>query len=372
MSEYQYYEWQTIDRPLSSQERDAVNGLSSHITVTATSAWVDYSWSDFKHDPLDVLARYFDAFLYMANWGSKQLAFRFPADLLDPRPLQSYIVAPYISLKAVDDYRILNFDLAEEEPSDFWIEAEGWLGTLASLRNDILRGDYRLLHLAWLRAVELDGGYEIADDEPEPPVPPGLHQLTAALQAFVDWCELDENLIVAAARASTTAQETPETNWAAAIGHLSRQECNQFLLRLVRDEPHLGLSLRRRLQEMTESVAGELTSPQRRVEELLAIQAERVAAEERRQAEAARQRHLREMEELARREPEIWQEVTRLLETSYSTRHYDEATQHLLKLRQLAEHRGSLPAFQERIDELVQRYRRRTSLLARFRKKQLI
>ena len=70
MSEYQYYEWQTIDRPLSPREQTDVNGLSSHMdTVTSTQAIVTYSWSDFKHDPQKVLLNYFDAFLYDSNFG---------------------------------------------------------------------------------------------------------------------------------------------------------------------------------------------------------------------------------------------------------------------------------------------------------------
>jgi len=36
MSEYQYYEWQTLDRPLTPEERTAVNELSSHIEVTSS------------------------------------------------------------------------------------------------------------------------------------------------------------------------------------------------------------------------------------------------------------------------------------------------------------------------------------------------
>ena len=63
MSEYQYFEWQTLDRPLSAEEEAAVNGLSSHIDVTPTRGWVEYHWSGFKHDPKQVLVRYFDAFL---------------------------------------------------------------------------------------------------------------------------------------------------------------------------------------------------------------------------------------------------------------------------------------------------------------------
>ena len=78
MSEYQYYEWQSIDRPLTAEEQDAVNSLSSHMdTVTSTQAIVTYSWGDFKHDPRKVLLRYFDDMLYLTNWGTRQLMFRF-------------------------------------------------------------------------------------------------------------------------------------------------------------------------------------------------------------------------------------------------------------------------------------------------------
>ena len=90
MSEYQYYEWQTIDRPLTDQEQAAVNRLSSHIEVSPTGAWVEYSWGDFKHDAKQVLAQYFDAFLYMANWGSRELMFRFPKALIDPKQIEPY------------------------------------------------------------------------------------------------------------------------------------------------------------------------------------------------------------------------------------------------------------------------------------------
>ena len=41
MSEYQYYEWQTMDRALTATEQAAVGKLSSHIDVTSTRAWSD-------------------------------------------------------------------------------------------------------------------------------------------------------------------------------------------------------------------------------------------------------------------------------------------------------------------------------------------
>ena len=58
---------QAIDRPLTAAERAVVAKLSSHIEVSSTGAWVEYEWGDFKHDPIQVLARYFDAFQYFAN-----------------------------------------------------------------------------------------------------------------------------------------------------------------------------------------------------------------------------------------------------------------------------------------------------------------
>jgi hypothetical protein len=48
MSEYQYYEWQTLDRPLTAAEQKAANELSSHINVTSTQAIVTYNWGSFK------------------------------------------------------------------------------------------------------------------------------------------------------------------------------------------------------------------------------------------------------------------------------------------------------------------------------------
>ncbi len=71
MSEYQYYEWQAVDKLLTEAEQDAVGRLSSHIDVSPSRAVVTYSWGDFKHDPRQDLARFFDAHLCLANWGSR-------------------------------------------------------------------------------------------------------------------------------------------------------------------------------------------------------------------------------------------------------------------------------------------------------------
>ena len=95
VSEYQRYEFMTIDRPLTRAQLDEVNELSSHIEASSTHALIEYHWGDFKHDPIKVLREFFDGFLYWANWGSPELAFRFPHGIC--LPISSLIMILMIS-----------------------------------------------------------------------------------------------------------------------------------------------------------------------------------------------------------------------------------------------------------------------------------
>ena len=90
MSEYQYYEFQAIDRPLSRDETAAVRALSTRATITPTRFVNEYQWGDFKGDPLTLMARYYDAHLYFANWGTHRLMLRLPRRLLDPQTARRY------------------------------------------------------------------------------------------------------------------------------------------------------------------------------------------------------------------------------------------------------------------------------------------
>jgi hypothetical protein len=67
VSEYQYYEFRTIDRPLSETEVDALGAISTRAEITSTSFTNNYEWGDLKADPLKLLAKYFDAFVYVAK-----------------------------------------------------------------------------------------------------------------------------------------------------------------------------------------------------------------------------------------------------------------------------------------------------------------
>ena len=51
MSEYQYYEFLAIDRPLSSKEMGELRRLSTRADITPTSFTNEYHWGSFKGDP---------------------------------------------------------------------------------------------------------------------------------------------------------------------------------------------------------------------------------------------------------------------------------------------------------------------------------
>ena len=207
MSEYQYHEWQALERPLTASEQKVLNGLSSHIDVTSSQAIVTYEWGSFEQKPLEVLAKYFDAYLYTANWGTRRLAFRFPSGLLDIVAIEGYCHEDHVNLEIIGEVQVLKFEINREEGFNEGIDERGLLSTLGRLRDDLLQGDYRVLYLAWLKARELDSGYYQEDeDDPEnylndsePCLPVGLKQLTPALQAFIDFFEIDSFQVAAAA-----------------------------------------------------------------------------------------------------------------------------------------------------------------------------
>ena len=219
MSEYQYYEWQTLERPLTTDEQKAVNSLSSHIDVTSSQAIVTYEWSNFKHDSIQVLAKYFDSFLYMADWGTRRLAFRFPKGLEDEAALAPYCDKYHLTFKDTGRVQILEFNVDEEEGFEDWMDTRGVLSTLSRLRDDILQGDFRALYLAWLKAMsmESDDNEEDEDDpeslssDPEPPLPAGLRQLTPPLKELIDFFEIDDHLVAAAAQRSPDL--SPASKW---------------------------------------------------------------------------------------------------------------------------------------------------------------
>lgn len=361
MSEYQYYEFQTIDRPLTDGEQAEIRKLSSRVALTPTQAVFTYQFGDFRGKPEQVLEQYFDAMLYLANWGTRRLMFRFPKSLIDLKAVQPYEVEDIIEFRETGKQIVLDMQFHEEGVM-FWVEGEGRLSSLTRLRDDILRQDYRALYLAWLKAVLLGG---VDKSEVEPRVPPGIRSLSSALRDFVDLFEIDKHLTAVAAKASGEQGNVSEHDLRQAIAQLSREEGEEYLLRLARGEPHLAIALNARLQQLS-SLPQSIPTTQRTAKQLLE-EAEREREEEKRQqAREAEQKRIQELEALARRESEAWQEVEVLLQKS-NAKTYGQAVQLISKLREVAVHQKQEAVFQERLNRIYERYRTRYSLLEKLR-----
>ncbi len=119
MSEYQYYEFQAVDRALTEREMRALRRYSTRATITPTRFVNHYEWGDFKGNPAAWVERYFDAFLHLANWGTRALALRLPRRVLDLETAGRYLVGEVASARVKGDYVILEF-YSDSEDGDGW------------------------------------------------------------------------------------------------------------------------------------------------------------------------------------------------------------------------------------------------------------
>ena len=375
MSEYQYHEWQTVDRLLTPSEQAAVNQLSSHIEVSPGKAVVTYHWSDFRHDPKKVLLKYFDGYFYQANWGSLRLMFRFPKGLIEETQFESYWDGEFVSVETHGEYQVLDIDFNPED-SGWMQETDADLSDFISLRADLLQGDYRLLYLTWLKEMTFYGETEDDQEEDEdsrmhdlePPIPPGLKKLTPALHNIVRIFDIDPFLVQAASEASPEMRNPQNIDYREWIARLSRSECDDFLTRLAEGDPVVGQALRKRIGEFLPQNQPLQAADKRTLGELLERARQLKEAENKRHAEEARMKHIAEMKALAKRDNQVWLEVDRLLENGQKIASvYDQATTLLKSLQDLSKFQDTRDIFQARIKILAEKYTSRPSLMKRWK-----
>lgn len=205
MSEYQVYEFITLDRSLTRREMAALRAISTRAEISPTRFWNEYHWGDLKADPAKLLMKYFDAHLYQANFGTRRLMLRLPAAKVDPRQLAAYFPGGPAVLKKAGAF--VAIDLVCDSEDARWEDDEdvASLATLVPLRGELLRGDLRAAYVAWLSAV---GAGEIDDDVEEPPVPAGFGQPSAALSALIEFLRVDQDLLNAAIEGRPACQTT--------------------------------------------------------------------------------------------------------------------------------------------------------------------
>lgn len=250
MSEYQYYEFQAIDRPLSTEEIAELQKLSTRATITPTRFTNVYHFGDFRGKPETLMERHFDVFVYIANWGTHRLMLRLPGQALELETASPYCPEEGARAWEKGDWVILEF-ISRDEDAGGWVEdeeAEAWIPSFIPLREDIAGGDLRALYLGWLHCAQ-DGWPD--DDAEEPPIPPGLRQLPASLRTFADFLRIDEDLIAVAAERSRDADTmSPTTNELAEwIRDIPEPEKDALLLRAIEGRaPHLQGELLRRFR----------------------------------------------------------------------------------------------------------------------------
>jgi hypothetical protein len=285
-----------------------------------------------------MMASYFDAFLYLANWGTRHLMFRVPTGALDTGHAGQYCYTDAASLIETDDHLIISL-YADREPDDYWDETAGELGGMVAARSELLAGDYRLLYLAWLMGIQ---GDHVDDEDTEPPVPAGLKELSGALAAIAGFLDIDEDLIAVAAEASPALTDEPAAGLADWIAALPAVE-NDKLLTMVADGQgaQVQAQLLRRFRGST-ATQNAPAPPVRTAAQLWAAadarksareeaEAQARRAEEERQAAARAAAYSQRLDHLATRSEAAWQEVAGLIEAK-KPREYDQAVSLLLTI----------------------------------------
>lgn len=374
MSEYQYYEFTAIDRPLDESQVGQLRALSTRARITPTGFVNSYQWGDLRGDPRQMMERYFDAFLYLANWGTHRVMFRLPARLLDLGVAERFCVGDAAQAWISGEHLILDL-YSEDEEGDWENDGEGMLAGIISVRAELASGDLRALYLAWLSCVQVR---ELDDEEPEPPVPPGLGALSGGLRSLAEFLRVDPDLLAGAATASpprAAHQRSDElARWVKTLPTTSKDEA---LLRVLSgDHAHLRAELLRRFSGCPRpSHAGD---GNRTVRELLDAAESRRAdrqreAERQRAAERARRERVapaareQRLQALASREDEAWQDVDALIDTK-RPKESDAAVELLCDLQAVGERNGSNTMFSRRLRGPCERHQRKPSLMERMQR----
>lgn len=374
MGEFQCYQFRSFERPLTEKERAAIDSLSSRAQVSSHAATFVYNYGDFHGNPEAVVAEYFDAMIYFANWGTRQLIFRLPIDEVDKAVLQRFCLKSewsddYIKLTKKQGVYLLDIYYHNEDGGGWMEETDFDVGKIGKLRDDILAGDYRSLYLIWAQfSCPEEDREEVVTEEPVydaiPPVPANFNKLTGALTEFTYFFEIDIDLITAIQSVSAT-QESSAPDYEKLLQQLPPAECIEWLKRLLSGEPsRLDVLLKKRLNSLLPTpnvLTGQVLSPA----QLWAKCSEQENKREAIAAAEAQAAYIEKMEKLASEEAQMWETVSFDLQRK-SGKSYGLVTATLTELRNLAIYQNKLDIFQAKMTELRKEYGRSSSLLSRW------
>jgi len=380
VSEYQYYDFRSIDRALTTAEMAELRSISTRAVITSTSFTNHYEWGDLKANPVKLLEKYFDAFVYVANWGTREFYLRLPQEMVEYKQLRAMLPSDAASVRKSGRHLIVGFE--NELEQDDWDDGTGWMGSLMSLRSELLRGDLRCLYLGWLLCAQRE---EFAGEELEPPVPAGLGELSAPIHSLIEFLGIDEDLVEVAALNSAPANAGPTRKELAAwMRGLPEKEKNDLLVTAIA-EPGVRWrnELLRRFQQQNEkrsshashhverrTAAEILAAAHGRAEERIRLLNTKQAAEAKRQKakdEADRARYLGQLE---KREEAAWNQISAHIQKRQPNE-YNKAVSLLLDLHDLAVRKQQVPEFQAALEKLREKHAAKESFLRRLSKAKL-
>lgn len=360
MSEYQYYEFQTIDKNLTPKQYKFISEISSRGHVTYTSATFVYNYSDLPVCPDKLLEKYFDAMCYIANWGTIQLMFKFPYKFVTEE-IEYYLIDDSITLRKKGANAILSITFCEQEFD--WIEGEGCLSPLLHLREELLNQDYRFLYIAWLKAAkELYWDEEII----EPPIPEGLKSLSETQKSFIEIFFVDPHLVSAGAQGSDNKKEKKQ-DYKSIIESLSLTECQKLLFALVDEKINLKAELKQKINSSKPLFYPGI----RNIVQLSELSEDIRIDEDIKKERLAKAKRKKYLQKLSTKEDQTWKEVNKLL-TRKAASAYDKATSLLKDLKDMYKLEKRHDEFKVKVDEIKKIYYDRPAFLRRLKENYIL
>lgn len=398
MSEYQYYEFLALDKPLTRQQQAEVRAFSTRASISSTRFVNEYHWGNFKGDPVHLLAHYYDVMLYFANWGTRRFMVAYPGGTTEAawwrhatKGLKNSVEVTHRNERIILDF---SSDSDEyDDDVDYFEEGESspWLAELLPLREDIMANDPRvvcLLQLAELSTFmppvgrkpddieeeELkwdEGGVPVSISRLDVSVPAGLTDLPPAYQVLKKFLRVHPSLLATACQLNPGAlgKPTPE-QLSRFVAQLGQDEKDRIIGSLLGGEvdPTFHKVRRRWLSSARpdDGGAAEIMGGRLLGKAYEHLRRELHQERERKQQEA--ERALRDYEsglrKQVRQKDSIWTRVEGALDLKPRAA-YDEAIEDLKTLHDISIVEGTLEEFLRRLDRLSSRYVKRTAFRSR-------
>ena len=374
MSEYQYYEFLAIDNQLTEREMAELRAISSRATITPVSFTNEYNWSNLSCNSEALLLRYFDVHIYVANWMTAILQVRLPIEALSVETAEAMTVPYILTFSSTGSHWIITWALEDSENYDRFGMEDGssWMGRLASVRDELLRGDIRSLYIGWLAAATDE---MIDDDELEPAAMRGLGNLTAAQKALAEYLEVDQDLLSGAGIGSLAMQndEISEKEMNLWIDALPQDEVKKVLTQLLTGKGRQAeRNLKTRYAAWQRDLPDEKDKPPRRTlgelrqnaEKAQQIRLEKQAHKRKKLEIRRREERIRYLKILAKDFPMAWDSIREPIKRG-SGKGYDEASRAMVDISEAHALQGTEEQFSHEMKKFMAPHLKRKALVQR-------